>query len=67
MMKALLRLRFRALFAGAAAKSRKKKKVSKGAIVLYALLAVYLIVAVFGMMGMLFHSLAEPYHEMGLD
>ena len=67
MMKTLLRLRFRALFAGVAAKGRKKKKVSKGAVALYCLLIVYLIVAVFGMMGMLFHSLAEPYHAIGLD
>lgn len=67
MMKALLRLRFRALFAGVAAKGRKKKKVSKGVIALYCLLFLYLIVAAFGMMGMLFHSLAEPYHIMGLD
>ena len=57
MMKALLRLRFRALFAGVAAKGRKKKKVSKGVIALYCLLFLYLIVAAFGMMGMLFHSL----------
>ncbi len=67
MMKSLLRLRFRALFAGVAAKGRKKKKVSKGVIALYCLLFLYLIVAAFGMMGMLFRSLAGPYHIMGLD
>ncbi len=68
MMKALLRLRFQALFAGFTAQSRKKKKnISKGMLVFYVILYLYLIVAIFGMMGMLFYSLAEPYHMLGLD
>ncbi len=68
MMKALLRLRFRALFAGFSAQSRKRnKKTGKGTLIFYAVIYLYLIVIICGMMGTLFHSLAGPYHMLGLD
>ncbi len=68
MMKALLHLRFRALFAGFTAQSRKKKKsVSKGMLIFYTVIYLYLLAIIFGMMGTMFYYLAEPYHMFGLD
>lgn len=67
MMKALLSVRFRALFAGMTAQMRRKKKPSVGMLVLFAFLYLYVAVVICGMMGFLFYSLAEPYHAAGLD
>lgn len=68
MMKALLRVRFRALFAGMTSQSRTKgKRRGKGTLVLFALLYVYVLVVFCGMTGALFYALAEPYHALGLD
>lgn len=68
MMKALLAVRFRALFAGMMQQGRKKKKKqSAGTIVLFAILYLYLAVVICGMMGFLFYSLAQPYHMLELD
>lgn len=67
MIKALVAVRFRALFAGMTAQGRKKKKRSTGMVVLFAILYLYLIAVVGGVMCLTFYSLAEPYHAMGLD
>ncbi len=71
MMKALLRLRFQALFAGLTRQSRKnssrKKTGGKGAAVLMVVLYLYVAVVICGAMGFLFWSLATPYHALGLD
>ena len=68
MLKALLSVRFRALFAGMTKQGRqKKKKQSIGMTVLFVVLYLYLAAVICGMMGLLFYSLAEPYHMAGLD
>jgi len=67
MIKTLLSVRFRALFAGMTAQGRKKKKRSTGMVILFAILYVYLIAVVGGVMCLTFYSLAEPYHSLGLD
>ena len=67
MIKSLLSVRFRALFAGMTAQGRKKKKRNTGMVILFAILYLYLIAAVGGVMCLTFYSLAEPYHTMGLD
>ncbi len=66
MMKALLKLRFRALWAGLTAQGQKKKKSGKGTLLLYAILYLYVLVVICGAMGFLFHSLAGPYDALGL-
>ena len=67
MMRALLSVRFRALFAGMTQQGKKKKKRSTGTIILFVILYLYVAVVICGMMGFLFFSLAEPYHTAGLD
>ncbi len=69
MMKALLRLRFQALFAGLTRQSRQtgKKKSGKGMIALFVILYLYVAVVLCGAMGLMFLTLAEPYHLLGLD
>ena len=67
MMKALLKLRLRAMFVGFLQQSRQKKKKSKGMAVLFAVLYLYVAVVVVGMMCLMFGQLAQPYHTMGLD
>ncbi len=65
MIKPLLSVRFRSLFAQAATQRRKKR--GAGTVVLLALLYVYLIAIYGGLMFMTFDSLAAPYHALGLD
>lgn len=68
MMKALLRLRFQALFAGMLRQGRQKKKNSgKGMLILFVFLYLYVAVVLCGAMALMFWTLAEPYHAMGLD
>ena len=67
MLKALLRVRFQALFAGMIKQTHRKGKHQAGMAVLFSLLFLYLGIVICGMMGFLFHSLAEPYHAAGLD
>lgn len=69
MMNALLRLRFRALFAGMTRQSRRKgeKRGGKGMIVLMVFLYAYVAVVLCGAMALMFHGLAQPYHMLGLD
>ena len=67
MMKALLAVRLRALLAGLTRQSRQKNKKGKGMLILFAVLYVYVAVVVVGMMCLIFSSLAQPYHAMGLD
>ena len=67
MMKALLKVRLRAMLAGLMQQSRQKKKKSKGMTVLFAVLYVYVAVVVVGMMCLMFGQLAQPYHALGLD
>lgn len=67
MMKALLKLRLRAMFAGFMRQSRQKNKKSKGMAALFIVLYLYVAVVVVGMMCLMFGQLAQPYHAMGLD
>ena len=67
MIKTLLSLRLRALFAGMTAQSRQKKKRGIGMVILFVVLYLYVGAVALGMMGVMFYSLAEPYHSMGLD
>ena len=67
MMKALLKLRLRAMLAGFMRQSRQKKKSSKGMALLFIVLYLYVAVVVVGMMCLMFGQLAQPYHAMGLD
>lgn len=67
MMKALLVLRLRAMLAGLTQRSRQKKKKSKGMMVLFAVLYLYLAAVIVGLMCMTFGQLAGPYHALGLD
>ena len=65
MMRTLIAVRMRAMLAGFTQQSRQKK--SKGMMVLFAVLYIYVAVVVAGMMCLLFSQLAQPYHIMGLD
>ncbi len=72
MMKSLLALRFRALFAGLtrqgkSTNSTKKKKSGKGAVVLLSVLYLYVLAVLCGGVAFLFWTLAKPYHMLGLD
>ena len=67
MMRALLTVRFRAILAAFTAQTRQKKKKSKGMMILFAVLYVYVAVVIAGAMCMLFGQLAGPYHQAGLD
>ena len=67
MMRALLAVRFRAMFASLVSQTRQKKKKSKGMMVLFAVLYVYVVVVIAGAMCFLFGQLATPYHLAGLD
>ena len=67
MMRALLAVRFRALFSGMTRQARQKGRNSVGTTVLFAFLYLYVGVVILGMMGVMFYSLAQPYHSLGLD
>ena len=67
MMKALVAVRLRAMLAGLMQQSRQKKKKSRGMMVLFAVLYIYVAVVIVGMMCLLFSQLAQPYPLMGLD
>lgn len=68
MIKTLLKLRFRAMFAGLTQQTVKRKKpMSPGLIVLYVLLFVYVIGTSCALMGLAFSSLAPIYHALQLD
>ena len=67
MIKALLYVRLKALLAGLLNQGRQKKKKSKGMMVLFTVLYIYVAVVMCGMMCMLFSQLAQPYHQQGLD
>ena len=67
MMKALLSVRLRAMFASMTAQNRQKNKNGKGMLLLFAFLYLYLAVVLVGAMCLLFTQLAEPYHMIGLD
>lgn len=63
----LVSIRFRALFAGLTAQTRKRNKRSIGMVILFTVLYLYIFAVALGMMGLLFYSLAEPYHMLGQD
>ena len=67
MMRALLAVRFRALLSSTIRQAKIKGKSTKGTAILFAILFLYLGVVILGMMGAMFHSLAQPYHQQGLD
>lgn len=67
MIGSLLSVRFRAFFAGMTRQGQQKKKKNPAMVILLCVLYVYLLVVICGMMGFVFFSLAEPYHQLGLD
>ena len=70
MIRTLLALRFRAFLASLAGtlnRSRVKRKKVAGSWILLCILGIYVLGASCAMMYLLFDSLAEPYHMMGLD
>lgn len=67
MTKALLRVRFRALFHSMLRQSRQKRRKSTGMTVLLVLLFAYVGVIFCGMFAYMFGKLAAPYHTAGLD
>lgn len=67
MMKALLLIRFRALWAGLTAQGKRRNKGGKGTAALFAVLYLYVGVVLCGGVSFLFKQLAEPYHAAGLD
>lgn len=67
MMRALLSVRFRAMFAGLMRQARQKKKKSTGMVILFAILYLYLAAVIVGMMCLTFAQLAPVYHAVGLD
>lgn len=67
MISKLVRIRLRGLLAALTAQGRRKNKNGKSMLVVYALLYLYVVVVMFGMMGVNFYALAQPYHQAGLD
>lgn len=67
MIRSLLGVRFRALFAGMTAQGRKKKKRNIGLVILLVFLYIYLAAVIGGVMCFTFASLADAYHSIGLD
>jgi len=69
MMRALLSVRFKGLFAGATSRGKKNqpKRRSLGMTILFVVLYIYLFAVIAGMMAFAFSSLADAYHAMGLD
>ncbi len=68
MIRPLLGVRFRGLFAGMTAQGRtNKKKPNIGTVILYVILYIYVLAVVAGIMCFMFHSLVVPYHMLGLD
>lgn len=63
----LLKLRFRSILAGLTSQANTKNSRGKGFKILLAVLGVYIAVAAFAMMWLLFDSLVLPYHALGLD
>ena len=67
MTKALLRVRFRALFHSMLRQSRQKRRHGTGMTVLFILLFAYVGVVFCGMFALMFSKLAPAYHTAGLD
>lgn len=66
MIKTLVRIRLKAMFAGIFRNSRRAKSRSPGMKILIGLLAVYVLASFFMMFGMMFRMLCEPYYKAGL-
>ena len=67
MIKTLVAVRLRAMWAGMIAQTRQKKKSSKGMSVFLVVMFLYLGVVMAGLMCLIFGQLAPAYHAMGLD
>ena len=67
MTRKLVWIRLQSMLAAMTAQGRRKKSSGKGTLVLYTLLYLYVVVVMFGMMGANFYTLAQPYHQFGLD
>lgn len=67
MTRALLQIRFRALFGSIFRKNRRKKQRSIGMTILMGLLFAYLAAVFCALFGLMFHELAPAYHASGLD
>ena len=67
MIRKLVRIRLQSMLAAMTAQGRRRNKSAKGTLILYALLYLYVVVVMSGMMGVNFYTLAQPYHQAGLD
>lgn len=67
MIKALLKVRFRSLLTMFLQRGVKSKKKTIGTTILFSFLFLYLGAVMCGMSGVMFYTLSEPYHIMGLD
>ena len=67
MTKALIRVRFRALFHTMLRQSQQKRRRSRGMTVLFMVLFAYVAVVFCGLFGLMFSQLAPAYHGAGLD
>lgn len=65
MTRALLSVRFRAMLAAFTAQARQKKKKSRGMMVLFGVLYVYVAVVIAGVMCMMFAQLAGALPSSG--
>ncbi|MBQ9197350.1 MAG: hypothetical protein IJ157_08965 [Clostridia bacterium] len=66
MLKTLLKIRWKALLYGMFARRRGKKNSGKGMMALFAILLVYAVVAFGFIFGMMFYSMYEPFHMIGM-
>lgn len=66
MLKSLVEIRLKAMFAGMFRNSKRAKSRNLGMKILIGLLAVYVLASFFMMFGMMFHMLCEPFYKMGL-
>ena len=67
MTKALIRVRFRALFHTMLRQSQQKRRRGRGMTVLFMVLFAYVAVVFCGLFGLMFSQLAPAYHGAGLD
>ena len=67
MTKALIRVRFRALFHTMLRQSQQKRRRGRGMTVLFMVLFAYVAVVFCGLFGLMFGQLAPAYHGAGLD
>ena len=64
MLLTLIKIRIKALLSGVG--SGSKKKTTKGSKILYALIAIYVLVVFLGLFGIIFYRICDAFIAMGL-